>query len=37
LPFVGSMILMAVGMLLALRMHPDDKFAPHLSPVQHPN
>jgi MFS family permease len=35
LPFIGSMILMAVGMLLALRMHPDDKFAPRLSPVQH--
>jgi MFS family permease len=27
LPFVGSMILMAVGMLLSLRMHPERKFA----------
>lgn len=26
LPFVGSMILMAVGVVLALRMNPEDKF-----------
>jgi MFS transporter, ACS family, glucarate transporter len=28
LPFVGSMILMAVGVVLSLRMHPEKKFAP---------
>jgi MFS transporter, ACS family, glucarate transporter len=28
LPFVGSMILMAVGVVLSLRMHPERKFAP---------
>jgi len=27
LPFVGSMILMGVGLVLALRMHPERKFA----------
>jgi ACS family glucarate transporter-like MFS transporter len=27
LPFVGSMILMAIGLMLALRMHPERKFA----------
>jgi ACS family glucarate transporter-like MFS transporter len=27
LPFVGSMILMGVGMLLSLRMHPERRFA----------
>lgn len=26
LPFVGSMILMAVGVVLAFRMQPDSKF-----------
>jgi MFS family permease len=33
LPFVGSMILMAAGMLLALRMHPERKFEPCLLPA----
>jgi MFS family permease len=36
LPFVGSIILMGVGMLLALRMHPERKFVPCLAAVQHP-
>ena len=27
LPFVGSMILMGMGVLLAFRMQPDSKFA----------
>jgi ACS family glucarate transporter-like MFS transporter len=37
LPFVCSMILMGVGMLLALRMHPERKFVPYLAAVQHPS
>jgi ACS family glucarate transporter-like MFS transporter len=31
LPFVGSMILMGVGMLLALRMHPERQFIARLA------
>ena len=31
LPFVGSMILMGVGMVLSLRMHPERKFAARLA------
>jgi len=33
LPFVGSMILMGVGMVLSLRMHPERKFVARLAPV----
>jgi len=29
LPFVGSMILMAFGVVLAFRMQPDSKFEHH--------
>ena len=31
LPFVGSMILLGVGMVLSLRMHPERKFAARLA------
>jgi ACS family glucarate transporter-like MFS transporter len=33
LPFVGSMILMGVGMVLSLRMHPERKFVARLAAV----
>jgi ACS family glucarate transporter-like MFS transporter len=33
LPFVGSMILMGVGMMLSLRMHPERKFVARLAAV----
>jgi MFS family permease len=32
LPFVGSMLLMGLGLVLSLRMHPERKFATTLSP-----
>jgi ACS family glucarate transporter-like MFS transporter len=32
LPFVGSMLLMGLGLMLALRMHPERKFTSALSP-----
>jgi ACS family glucarate transporter-like MFS transporter len=32
LPFVGSMILMGLGLVLSLRMHPERKFAATLAP-----
>jgi len=32
LPFVGSMLLMGVGLVLSLRMHPERKFATALTP-----
>ena len=32
LPFVGSMLLMGLGLVLSLRMHPERKFATALSP-----
>jgi MFS family permease len=32
LPFVGSMILMGIGLVLSLRMHPEKKFAPVIAP-----
>jgi ACS family glucarate transporter-like MFS transporter len=32
LPFVGSMVLMGLGLVLSLRMHPERKFASMLSP-----
>jgi MFS family permease len=36
LPFVGSMLLMAVGVLLAFRMQPESKFEDVPAPVQVP-
>ena len=32
LPFVGSMVLMAAGVVLAFRMHPETKFNTTLPP-----
>jgi MFS family permease len=32
LPFVGSMILMGIGLVLSLRMHPERKFAAVIAP-----
>jgi MFS family permease len=32
LPFLGSMMLMGLGLVLSLRMHPERKFAVTLSP-----
>jgi len=31
LPFIGSMLLMAIGVILALRMRPESRFAPDVS------
>jgi MFS family permease len=32
LPFVGSMILMGIGLVLSLRMHPERKFVALIAP-----
>jgi MFS family permease len=34
LPFVGSMVLMAIGVVLALRMRPESRFEADVAPAQ---